>query len=86
MNGRDDAVVAFLEAEPAVTTFLERVKALVDDAVDNYRGRNFTDLSVAFGCTGGRHRSVYCAEQVANHLRGRGVTVELRHREMGAAT
>ena len=84
MSGRDDAVVAFLEAEPAVATFLERVKALVDDAVDNYRSRNFTDLSVAFGCTGGRHRSVYCAEQVGKHLRSRGVTVELRHREMGA--
>jgi aminoglycoside/choline kinase family phosphotransferase len=86
MTGRDPAVLAFLEAEPTVGAFLERVKALVDDAVDNYRKRNFTDLSVAFGCTGGRHRSVYCAERLVQHLRSRGVAVELRHREIGVAS
>ena len=83
MTGHDAAVVAFLEAEPDVGEFLERVNALVDEAVDNYRDRNFTDLSVAFGCTGGRHRSVYCAERLAEHLRNRGVAVEVRHREIG---
>jgi aminoglycoside/choline kinase family phosphotransferase len=86
LTGRDAAVAAFLEADPAVGTFLERTQALVDHAVDNYRGRNFTDLSVAFGCTGGRHRSVFCAERLAEHLRRRGVVVELRHREVGAET
>ena len=86
MTGRDAAVAGFLEADATVATFLERVRTLVDDAVDNYRSRNFTDLSVAFGCTGGRHRSVYCAEHLAQHLRSRGVAVELRHREMGAAS
>jgi hypothetical protein len=78
MTGRDEAVAAYLEAEPTVGAFLERVRTLVDKAVDNYRGRNFTDLSVAFGCTGGRHRSVFCAERLAEHLRrrgGRGVAV-----------
>ncbi|HYV51294.1 MAG TPA: RNase adapter RapZ [Dongiaceae bacterium] len=86
LTGRDPAVVAFLEVEPAVGAFLDKVKALADDAVDNYRGRNFTDLSVAFGCTGGRHRSVYCAERLAEHLRGRGVAVEVRHREIGGTS
>jgi aminoglycoside/choline kinase family phosphotransferase len=86
MTGRDEAVAAYLEAEPVVGAFLERVRALVDEAVDNYRGRNFTDLSVAFGCTGGRHRSVYCAERLAEHLRRRGVAVELRHREIGGGS
>jgi len=83
MTGRDEAVAAYLEAEPSVGAFLERVRTLVDEAVDNYRSRNFTDLSVAFGCTGGRHRSVFCAERLAEHLRRRGVAVELRHREIG---
>jgi aminoglycoside/choline kinase family phosphotransferase len=83
LTGRDATVAGYLKAEPAVGAFLETVKGLVDEAVDNYRSRNFTDLSVAFGCTGGQHRSVYCAERLAEHLRSRGVAVELRHREIG---
>ena len=86
LTGRDAEVAAFLEAEPAVGAFLERVNALIDHAVSNYRERNFTDLSVAFGCTGGRHRSVYCAEQLAEHLRSRGVAAEVQHRELGRAS
>jgi len=83
LTGQDAPVTAFLDAEPAAQVFLGRVCALVDAAVDNYRGRNFTDLSVAFGCTGGQHRSVYCAERLAAHLAARGVAVALRHRELG---
>src|SRR5512140_251410 len=49
LTGRDAAVAAYLEAEPAVGTFLERAQAMVDEAVENYRSRNFTDLSIAFG-------------------------------------
>jgi hypothetical protein len=85
LTGRDAAVAAYLEAAPSVARFLERVQMLVDEAVDDYRGRNFTDLSVAFGCTGGQHRSVFCAERLAEHLRHRGVAVKLRHREVGGA-
>jgi RNase adaptor protein for sRNA GlmZ degradation len=48
--------------------------------VENYQQRNFTDLLVAFGCTGGRHRSVYCAERLADHLHEKfQVNVEVRH-------
>jgi len=83
LTGRDAPVIEYLAAEPAVAAFLERVETIVDEVVDNYRSRNFTDLGVAFGCTGGQHRSVYCAEQMARHLRERGVRVILRHREFG---
>lgn len=86
LTGRDATIVAYLEAEPAVGMFLERIRTLVDDGVDNYRSRNFTDMSIAFGCTGGRHRSVFCAERLAEHLRHRGVAVELRHREIGGGS
>jgi RNase adaptor protein for sRNA GlmZ degradation len=73
-------VVEFLEREQAVGEFLDHVFALVGRSVDNYRTRNFTDLYVAFGCTGGQHRSVYCAERLAGHLRARcAVEVEVRH-------
>jgi RNase adaptor protein for sRNA GlmZ degradation len=80
LTGKDGAVVAFLENEPAASDFLGHVFALIDQAVENYQQRNFTDLLVAFGCTGGRHRSVYCAERLARHLREKlHVNVEVRH-------
>ena len=87
LTGCDDAVIAFFEKEPAVRAFLDHVFALTEQTVENYQTRNFTDLLVAFGCTGGQHRSVYCAEQLAQHLRGQfPVNVEIRHlaQEQGA--
>lgn len=86
-TGRDDSVIAFLENEPAVPDFIDHVFALIDQTVENYQRRNFTDLMVAFGCTGGQHRSVYCAERLAEHLRQQfQVNVEVRHlaQESGA--
>ncbi|MFB3819592.1 MAG: phosphotransferase [Candidatus Methylomirabilales bacterium] len=81
VTGRDAAVIAFLQGKPEVAAFLNHVFALIDQTVENYRSRNFTDLLVAFGCTGGQHRSVYCAERLAAHLRERfDVDLELRHR------
>ncbi|MEK7220908.1 MAG: RNase adapter RapZ, partial [candidate division NC10 bacterium] len=80
LTGHDDAVIAFLEHAPAVRDFIGHVFALIDQTVENYQQRNFTDLLVAFGCTGGQHRSVYCAERLAKHLRGTfQVNVEARH-------
>jgi RNase adaptor protein for sRNA GlmZ degradation len=54
---------------------------LADQAVEEYGRRNFTDLFVAFGCTGGQHRSVYMAERLAKHLRDQGVSSLVSHRE-----
>lgn len=80
LTGQDDAVKAFLENEPAVGDFIRHVFALIDQTVENYQRRNFTDLLVVFGCTGGQHRSVYCAERLATHLREQfQVHVEVRH-------
>jgi aminoglycoside/choline kinase family phosphotransferase len=80
LTGKDEAVIAFLEGEPAVREFLGHVVALIDQTVENYQTRNFTDLMVAFGCTGGQHRSVYCAERLAKHLDEKfQVNVEVRH-------
>jgi RNase adaptor protein for sRNA GlmZ degradation len=55
--------------------------SLVDASVNEYRRRGFKNLMVSFGCTGGQHRSVYLAEQLAEHLRGSGVDVVVRHIE-----
>lgn len=63
-------------------TFLDHCYALVDASVARYIQRGFTNLSVAFGCTGGRHRSVYCAQHMAEHISKKfNVKVELLHRE-----
>lgn len=86
LTGRDKPVADFLRKEPGVAKFLENVFSLTDQSVENYLSRNFTSLSVAFGCTGGRHRSVYCAEALAARLKQKfGARVELTHRETGAA-
>ena len=71
LTGRSSAVQQFLQAEPAVAEFLGHAESLVGQAVSKYIERGFTHLSVAFGCTGGQHRSVYCAEQLAARLRSK---------------
>ncbi len=82
-TGKDVAVVEYLEQQESVRQFLASVIALVDSSVSNYQSRGFKDLMVSFGCTGGQHRSVYLAEQLAKHLRAtNGVEVILVHREL----
>lgn len=84
LTGRDSAVIEFLESNGEVQPFLEHALALVDSSVEKYIKRGFTSLTVAFGCTGGRHRSVCCAEKCARHISEKfGVRVELCHREQG---
>ena len=86
LNGMDAPVAAFLDALDEAQALLRDVKGMVDQAVAHHQRRGFTDLTVAFGCTGGQHRSVYFAERLARHLAGRpGVALELRHREQGDA-
>lgn len=87
LTGNDPEVIAYLEKHKEVDTFLAHTTALIDHAVRNYQSRNFTDLMVAYGCTGGQHRSVYCANRLAEHLRKNfDVTVMLRHREQEMKT
>jgi aminoglycoside/choline kinase family phosphotransferase len=87
LTGKDAAVIEYLEPQDSVRQFLANVIALIDSSVSNYQTRGFKDLMVSFGCTGGQHRSVYLAEQVAKHLRGtNGVEVILHHRELERPT
>ncbi|MDD2772963.1 MAG: RNase adapter RapZ [Elusimicrobiales bacterium] len=86
-TGMDAPVIKFLAGEPEAARFLKNVRALTGQSVENYRKRNFTDLLVSFGCTGGRHRSVYCAETLAKHLREKyDVEVEITHAALRPAT
>jgi aminoglycoside/choline kinase family phosphotransferase len=82
-TGKDAAVKEYLQREESVENFLANAIALVDASATAYQRRGFSDLMVSFGCTGGQHRSVYLAEQLAKHLRGSaGVTVVVRHVEL----
>jgi RNase adaptor protein for sRNA GlmZ degradation len=66
-----------------VHQFLAGVLSLVDASVSNYQQRGFQNLMVSFGCTGGQHRSVFLAEQLAKRLRIRnGLEVVVRHLEL----
>lgn len=81
-TGLDDKVIDFLEEDGEITAFLDHCYALVDSTVERYLERGFTSLMVAFGCTGGQHRSVYSAQHMAEHLSKKwGCKVILNHRE-----
>jgi aminoglycoside/choline kinase family phosphotransferase len=83
LTGRDAPVIDYLNQQESVHQFLASVMSLVDASVSEYQRRGFKSLMVSFGCTGGQHRSVYLAEQLAKRLRGRsGVDVGVRHREL----
>jgi aminoglycoside/choline kinase family phosphotransferase len=83
LTGRDAPVIDYLNQQESVHQFMAGVLSLVDASVSEYQRRGFKNLMVSFGCTGGQHRSVYLAEQLAKRLRGRnGVEVVLRHREL----
>jgi hypothetical protein len=94
LTGKDAPVAEYLNQQESVRQFLASAVALVDASVSSYQQRGFKHLMVSFGCTGGQHRSVYLAEQLAKHLRGKsesnsrtssgtndGVEVVVRHRE-----
>jgi len=81
-TGKDEEVIAFFGKEPEMAQFLQDVFSLVDKSVEKYISRGFKNLMVNFGCTGGQHRSVFSAEQLANHLQHKyKLNVELKHVE-----
>ncbi|MCK5103076.1 MAG: hypothetical protein KAR17_09680, partial [Cyclobacteriaceae bacterium] len=83
-NGKDDEVADFLKAGGEADEFLHNSIQLVEQTVDKYLNREFKNLQIAFGCTGGQHRSVYCVEQMAENLREKyedKVIINLIHRD-----
>lgn len=84
LTGADAPVKAFLESHGEVQSYLENVYGLICPAVEKYSKRGFTNLMACFGCTGGQHRSVYCANHLAAHLKqkfGDSIKIILEHRE-----
>jgi len=83
LTGKDAPVIDYLNQQESVHQFLAGVLSLVDASVGAYQQRGFKNLMVSFGCTGGQHRSVYLAEQLAKRLRNRnGLEVVVRHLEL----
>jgi RNase adapter protein RapZ len=80
LNGRDAAVAAYLAAQPEVTEMLSQIEAFIGRWLDPFNDGHRAYLTVALGCTGGQHRSVYAAEQLAGRFMQRAATL-VRHRE-----
>ena len=80
LNGKDKAVQIFLREKTDIDSFIEHAVAMVEPTVNNYVKRKFTHLMVSFGCTGGQHRSVYCADKMAAYFnKRRDIIVRLQH-------
>lgn len=82
LTGRDLAVIEFLEESPMVTDMTDDLARFLSAWIPKFYDDNRSYLTVAIGCTGGRHRSVYCAIRVATQLAGQGRAVIVNHRDI----
>ncbi len=85
LTGRDAPVVAYLEAQPEAAEMLAQIQAFLSRWLPAFEDDQRSYLTVAIGCTGGQHRSVYAVEWLARHFEGRYATL-VRHRELDART
>ena len=84
LNGRDAEVKKFLEENSDVKDYLSHIFPIVDSTIETYLERGFKDLMINFGCTGGQHRSVYCADKMYEHIKNNyDINVFLSHIEQG---
>ncbi|MGT2507269.1 RNase adapter RapZ [Cupriavidus basilensis] len=81
LTGRDEPVIDFLQSQPMVLAMADDIRAYVEKWLPSFIADNRSYLTVAIGCTGGQHRSVYIAERLANYFRAHG-NVLVRHREL----
>ena len=83
LSGRDAAVADHLDVDPEVIAYVAQVQGFLDTWLPKLRSETRSYVTVAFGCTGGRHRSVYLAERLARHCRDSGwAEVAVHHREL----
>lgn len=84
LTGKDQPVIDFLEREGEAEEFVKKAIGIVTPSINAYLRRGFNDLQIGFGCTGGQHRSVYCAEHFAREISREfpELSINLRHREI----
>jgi len=81
-TGRDSEVIAFLRRSPQVSEMVTDLQAFIAKWLPRLQANNRSYITIAIGCTGGQHRSVYVAEQLAGYFRGRVDNVQVLHREL----
>ena len=84
-TGLDPDVAAYVAADPAYEAVIGQIEALLDLLVPRYRAEGKAYVTIAIGCTGGRHRSVHVAERIGRRLREAGFSPTIRHRDLAAA-
>lgn len=77
-NGLQDPVTKYLKNKTEVREFLNNISLIIDQSIGNYLERGFENLQINFGCTGGKHRSVYCAEMLAKQLKKHHQNIDVR--------
>lgn len=86
LTGLDEAVALYIRADPAYAAITEQVEQLLLSLLPRYAAEGKSYVTVAFGCTGGRHRSVHVAEKAARRLREAGFSPSVVHRDLGKPT
>jgi len=69
LTGKDEKVIQFLDADEIMQDFLINARSIIVKSIENYISRDFTNLMICFGCTGGQHRSIYAAEKISSALK-----------------
>jgi len=82
LNGLDPPVREFLESHPAVTEMVNNIRDFVERWLPEFEKENRSYVTVAVGCTGGQHRSVYSVDSLASYFGNKSINVQTRHREM----
>ena len=82
LTGEDPRVAAHVAADPMYDATMEQIETLLNALIPSYWAAGKTYLAVAFGCTGGRHRSVAAAVEMARRLQARGFPANIRHRDL----
>ena len=82
-TGCDPEIARYIEADDGFNQFFTALTALIDGLLPRYREEGKSYLTIAVGCTGGRHRSVFVAERLARHLGESGQRALVRHRDLG---
>ncbi len=81
-TGLQTPVIEYLERQPDVDVMLQHIKTFLEDWLPSFERENRSYMTVAIGCTGGKHRSVYLAERLATHFAAKGLKTQIRHREL----
>jgi len=82
LTGQDEDVVAFLEKQPLVSKLIKDIAHFLEDWIPQYEAGNRSYITIAIGCTGGQHRSVYIVEQLAQYFTNTKKNITTRHREL----